>query len=162
MDARERALLARFALLPETLVGLMRFLTHLGNGWLWVTMLLLSMLGPSTGPARVILASAFANLAIALSKTCFRRQRPASEAAQVAGSPLAFDRFSFPSGHTTNAFAWASCAASFLPELTAAFALLAALIGLSRVLLRVHFPSDVMAGAVLGWILGGLASGLVV
>lgn len=111
---------------------------------------------------RVLLAAAMANLAIALTKACFRRPRPVSEAAALAGTPLAFDRFSFPSGHTTNAFAWAGCAASFAPHMLSMFLGLAALIGVSRVLLRTHFPSDVLFGALIGWPLGLLAARVVV
>jgi undecaprenyl-diphosphatase len=162
MNDRERALLSHCALLPRSLIGVMIALTHIGNGWLWLVTLALVMKGSSIGPLRVLLAAAMANLTIALSKAYFKRPRPASQAAALAGSPLAFDRFSFPSGHTTNAFAWARCAASFAPALASAFVLLACLIGASRVLLRTHFPSDVLAGAMIGWLVGLLAARVVV
>jgi undecaprenyl-diphosphatase len=162
MNDRERALLEHCVLLPRSLIFVMAGLTNLGNGWLWLATLALVAKGSSLGPLRVVLAAAMANLAIALSKAYFRRPRPASEAAALAGCPLAFDRFSFPSGHTTNAFAWAGCAGSFAPALAPVFVGLACLIGVSRVLLRTHFPSDVVAGALIGWSLGLLAARVVI
>lgn len=162
MDQRERAFLARCAFLPISLVSFMRLLSHLGNGWLWFATLAFVLSGPSSGPSRVLLSAALANLAIALFKGSVRRPRPVSEAALVAGSPLGFDRFSFPSGHATNAFAWAGCAASFAPTMVSVFLALALAIAISRVLLRIHFPSDVVAGGLLGWALSLLAARVVV
>lgn len=162
VNEREKAFLERCAFLPRSLISLMIGLTHLGNGWLWLITLVLVMPESKHGASRVLLTAAMANLTIALCKRCFRRPRPVSEAAALAGTPLAFDRFSFPSGHTTNAFAWAGCAASFAPAIAPVFLGLAALIGASRVLLRTHFPSDVVAGALIGWTLSILAARVVV
>lgn len=60
------------------------------------------------------------------------------------------DTFSFPSGHTAGAFVYATIASFFVP-IIAPFAYLVALcIGFSRVVLGVHYPTDIAAGAVLG------------
>lgn len=61
---------------------------------------------------------------------------------------------SFPSGHATQAFAAATCLAVLVPPLRPWPVVLAALIALSRVYLGVHFPSDVLAGALLGTAIG--------
>ncbi|KKO46729.1 Type II phosphatidic acid phosphatase [Arsukibacterium ikkense] len=60
------------------------------------------------------------------------------------------DRFSFPSGHTAAAFMFAWLLAAYYPEFTAGYLLLASGIGVSRVLLGVHYPTDILAGAGLG------------
>jgi undecaprenyl-diphosphatase len=57
---------------------------------------------------------------------------------------------SFPSGHTATAFAGATMLASYAPRLRVPLYVLAVLIGLSRLYNGVHYPTDVIAGAVLG------------
>ena len=63
------------------------------------------------------------------------------------------DRGSFPSGHTLHAVMAAVVTASLLPVVAPLFLLVAILIAMSRVVLGVHYPSDVLAGAALGSIL---------
>jgi undecaprenyl-diphosphatase len=63
------------------------------------------------------------------------------------------DRGSFPSGHTLHAVMAAIVTASLAPAVAPVFLLLAVLIALSRVVLGVHYPSDVLAGVALGSIL---------
>ena len=61
---------------------------------------------------------------------------------------------SFPSGHATVSFACATVLALAVPRLRAPLFVLAALIASSRVYVGVHYPFDVLAGAVLGLLLG--------
>ena len=68
--------------------------------------------------------------------------------------PAGYAYASFPSGHATMAFAVAVLLALWYPRWAGAFLGLAVLVGLSRVVLGSHFPSDVVAGALLG---GGVA-----
>jgi membrane-associated phospholipid phosphatase len=86
-------------------------------------------------------------------KLGFGRLRPgAAEGATVFGGwSLAQLDYSFPSGHATGAFALAALLVAHYPRWRAAFVLPAAAIALARVQLDRHFPSDVLAGAVLGW-----------
>ena len=60
------------------------------------------------------------------------------------------DKFSFPSGHTAAAFVMASLLTAFYPPVALVAYPLALAIGASRVTLGVHYPSDIVAGAVLG------------
>lgn len=82
-----------------------------------------------------------------------RRQRPLL--ISLPGS------FSFPSGHSASAFAFATATGLESPKLLPAIAPLAAAVAYSRVHLRVHYPLDVVAGAAIGTGMG-LASGAVV
>ena len=66
------------------------------------------------------------------------------------------DHGSFPSGHTLHAVMSAIVTAALLPAVAPVFLLLAILVGFSRVVLGVHYPSDVLAGATLGAILGSI------
>ncbi len=57
---------------------------------------------------------------------------------------------SFPSGHTSTSFACALVISSLAPRLTVPVFVLAALIGFSRIYVGVHYPLDVVAGAIFG------------
>ena len=72
------------------------------------------------------------------------------------------DMNSFPSGHTCAAFAFAAAVCSTLPWRWGKAAAIAAavLMGFSRLYVGVHFPSDVLAGALIGILCGALASWL--
>jgi undecaprenyl-diphosphatase len=78
------------------------------------------------------------------------RPRPyqAHQSIQQFSAPL--DRFSFPSGHTLHAVAFSLIAASYYAELSAVLAVFSLLIAASRVVLGLHYPSDVVAGAGIG------------
>jgi undecaprenyl-diphosphatase len=67
------------------------------------------------------------------------------------------DKGSFPSGHTLHAVMGALVVAHLMPALTVPFAVIALLVAASRVVLGVHYPSDVAAGACLGLIFGSLS-----
>ena len=62
--------------------------------------------------------------------------------------------YSFPSSHAVNNFAAAIVLAYFLPKWSWAFFAFAATIAFSRVYVGVHYPSDVVAGALLGTVIG--------
>ena len=88
----------------------------------------------------------------ALIKPLARRRRPDRALAIVPGTrqvDMPHSR-SFPSGHTAAAFAFATGAGRVLPLARAAAAALAALVGYSRVHTGVHYPVDVIVGALCG------------
>lgn len=82
-------------------------------------------------------------------KKLFKRARPCDFHCKVPHVTPS-DKFSLPSGHTAAAFLMASLLAHFYP----AFAMLAyswaSLIAVSRIMLGVHYPGDIIAGATLG------------
>ena len=88
------------------------------------------------------------------------RLRPPFADPSFIAATSAPDTPSFPSGHTTTAFAAAAAVGVFYPRLRLPLYGLAALVGLSRIYLGVHFGLDVLAGAVLGVAIGlGVAWG---
>ena len=137
--------------------------TRLGDGWLWLaTAALLAASGNRglRGPLRG-------------RRVRGRRQR-AARVRQGAGSaapgpasgrkprhfdvgPLAWfpsDRFSFPSGHALNAFAIGSVIALAFPLVAVPVLAVAASVAASRVVLGLHWLSDVLAGALVGLVIG--------
>jgi membrane-associated phospholipid phosphatase len=65
---------------------------------------------------------------------------------------------SFPSGHAINSFSAAAVVTWFFPQWRAPLLLTAGLISISRVVRGSHFPTDIFAGAILGWLVGSLVA----
>lgn len=61
------------------------------------------------------------------------------------------DKYSFPSGHTSAAFLYATILISFNPVLTLPLIVYAILVGLSRIILNLHYPTDVFFGMIIGY-----------
>jgi len=137
--------------------------TRGGDGWLWYGFAVaVALFG---GPLRfqALLAAVIAvgtGIAVFIQlKRWFKRKRPCALAPHCWATLLPPDQFSFPSGHTITAFAVASSVASFYPILAGLLLFCALSIAASRVVLGMHFLSDVLAGAAIGAVLGcGAAS----
>jgi membrane-associated phospholipid phosphatase len=111
------------------------------------------------GLASVASTSAVANLLV---KPFGRRQRPDRDSEDIPAERqirMPTSR-SFPSGHTASAVAFASGAGSVLPLASVPLHALAALVGYSRVHTGVHYPGDVIAGAVLGSVVADVTAGV--
>ncbi len=70
------------------------------------------------------------------------------------------DQFSFPSGHAITAFAVATSLGAFYPEIQPILYFCATSVAVSRIVLGMHFLTDVLAGAALGFLLGTLSASL--
>ena len=135
----------------------MRHLSEAANySRLWIaSSILLAAVGPrgrlaaGSGLAAVAATSAVVNLVV---KPLGRRRRPDRDAQEV---PLPRQvqmpgSRSFPSGHTASAAAFASAVGRVLPVAGIPVRCLAALVAYSRVHTGVHYPGDVLAGALIG------------
>ena len=93
-------------------------------------------------------------------KRWVRRLRPYEAHPKIRVDFKPIERFSFPSGHTLHAFLMVTLLASFFPMMVIPLYLWAALVGISRIYLGVHYLSDVFAGALLGIVSGWLGLGV--
>lgn len=159
-DRDERMLLYLVTRRHALLVPVMRTVTHLGDAVVTVGLVLLLLV---SGVAALGAAGALAAFTLAAShalvqllKRTIARPRPALPVgAALAEAP---DRFSFPSGHAASSLSVALATAGLLPgPLAGALLALAALVGLSRCYLGVHYPGDVLSGWLLALIAFALA-----
>jgi undecaprenyl-diphosphatase len=132
--------------------------TRGGDGWLWYAMgLAILLFGGETrfeALAAAIAASALSALLFMWLKRFTGRRRPCQIEPHCWATLLPPDQFSFPSGHTMMAFAVAVSLSLFYPTLTIGLLFCALSIAMSRVLLGMHFLSDVVVGALIGTGLG--------
>jgi len=143
---------------PRWLQLWMIWATRGGDGWLWYgTVLAVLVFG---GASRYAVAGS-AGLAAGTSCILFQalkratgRKRPCDIEPHCWANLLPPDQFSFPSGHTLSAFAVAISIGLFYPRMLPVLMFCAASIGASRILLGMHFLSDVILGALLGTALG--------
>jgi len=134
--------------------------TRGGDGWLWFVIgLAVLVFG---GPERfgAVSSGSFAGIlsvgAFLWLKRFTGRKRPIHIEPHCWATLLPPDQFSFPSGHTMTAFAVCVPLSLFYPPLAAVFFFCALSVAISRILLGMHFLSDVLAGALIGTALGCL------
>lgn len=134
--------------------GLFRIVSRLGNGVFWYALMAALPLihGAAALPTvgRMLVAAALGLAVYRWLKTRTSRPRPCEVHAVISAAAPALDRFSFPSGHTLHAVAFTTVAAGSFPELGWLLWPFTALVALSRPILGLHYPSDVLAGAALG------------
>jgi undecaprenyl-diphosphatase len=135
--------------------------TRGGDGWLWYAMGLAILLFGGEARFEALGAAGTASLLSILLfqwlKRLTGRRRPCHIEPHCWATLLPPDQFSFPSGHTMTAFAVAVPLSLFYPTLAIGLLFCALSIAMSRILLGMHFLSDVVAGALIGTGLGYLA-----
>ena len=128
--------------------------TRGGDGWLWYAMLTaILFLGGEPRYAAVASSGTAAGLGILIFlalKRSIGRKRPCAIAEHCWARLLPPDQFSFPSGHSIMAFAFAVPLGLFYPPLLAGLLFCGFSIAASRVVLGMHFLSDVLAGCGIG------------
>mgnify|MGYP001827686416 CR=1 FL=1 len=139
--------------------------SRLGDGPLWYALILALPLAYGAAALPVSLAMGLAALAglacYKLLKVGTSRPRPYAVSPRIRLGTAPLDQFSFPSGHTLHAVAFSLMASSQYPELVWVLVPFTLLVAASRVVLGLHYPSDVLAGAALGALFGLLGLSLI-
>lgn len=129
-------------------------ITKLGDGWFFAV-IVFSLLALDFSKYLTLALSTTLTFIIELPiywqlKNRIKRNRPPQKILGFKSEIFPPDKFSFPSGHTCSSFlVWAQLNL-FAPTLAPYMLVIACLVGLSRVILGVHFLGDVVAGACLG------------
>ncbi len=158
---RRLCLLANAAARRRAIRLLFRAVSRLGDGVFWYSLMVLlpvvhGMAGLVT-TLHMALVGTLGLLAYRVLKRKLVRERPYVGLVGIDCAMPPLDRYSFPSGHTLHAVAFTTVAVSAFPALAMLLVPFATLVAASRVILGLHYPSDVLAGAVLGY---GLAAGV--
>jgi undecaprenyl-diphosphatase len=136
------------------LVRAFQGLSWLGNGIFWYALMLALLVLHKGEAALPVLHMAFVGAVCTASYKMLKRgtlrPRPYQALRSIAAGAPVLDTFSFPSGHTLHAVAFTLVACAYYPGLTAILVPFTVLTAASRVVLGLHYPSDVLAGAAIG------------
>lgn len=135
--------------------------SYLGNGLLWYLLMLGLLIAEGTDAVpTVVLMGAVGIIATAIYKLLKHqtmRPRPCSVSSQLFRTVEPLDVFSFPSGHTLHAVAFTILSCANYPSLAWYLVPFTLLVAGSRLVLGLHYPSDVLAGALIGATCSSLA-----
>lgn len=133
--------------------------SRIGDGWAWYALIAGVALwgGEKSAQAALHLAAAavFSLLLYKTMKRFTKRPRPFARHPHIVPWTAALDEFSFPSGHTLHAVTLSIIAVHYLPVLAVVLVPLAMSIALSRLVLGMHYPSDVLAASMIGAVIAG-------
>lgn len=132
------------------------FISWLGNGKIWyVTIFLIPCMSDSgiLISLEMICFGLFGTTVYKILKNKINRPRPYKINQSIYLGGRILDQFSFPSGHTLHAIIFSLILIFYFPDLTEILFIFTLLIALSRVILGMHYPSDVFVGGMIGYII---------
>lgn len=132
--------------------------SRLGDGVFWYALMaMLALIGGQHGRLAALQMALTGLAALMLYrqlKRWTRRPRPYRVCAGVIAHVPPLDEFSFPSGHTLQAVSFSIVALHWFPSLSPLLLSFTVLVAASRVILGLHYPSDVLAAIAIGTGLG--------
>lgn len=142
----------------QNIRGMFQIVSRLGDGVIWYAIMAFLPLVAGYEGALISLHMGFTALAglllYKLTKQISGRERPyVMHAGRVACAMPPLDRYSFPSGHTLHAVSFTIVLSGYLPSMMWILMPFSLMVALSRLVLGLHYPSDVLAGALIGGLL---------
>jgi undecaprenyl-diphosphatase len=156
--ARERAvaLWMHRASTRDWVVRILAAVSRVGDGWIWYAILVcLPIAGGPVGTSASVRAVGVGLVNLILYRIIKRwiaRPRPYRTCPGICARTRSLDEFSFPSGHTLHSAAFSVILTAYYPVSALFVWPLTLLIALSRIVLGLHYPSDVIVGALIGGI----------
>ncbi len=145
----------------RTVLCFFRIVSRLGDGVFWYVLglALLAVEGVQAlvPVVQMVATGAVCTVLYKWLKSRTSRPRPCAVEAAVHAGADPLDAFSFPSGHTLHAVAFTLVATAHYPALAWLLVPFSVLVAMSRLILGLHYPSDVLAGAALGALVAGLS-----
>ena len=146
----------------ELMIHFARVISHMADGYLYLAIaIILAVMSHWILLITLALGFAIERVLYFILKNRLRRNRPPQAIPGFKSVIEPSDQFSFPSGHTSAAFLFATIISSTYPILMTVLFVWASMVGFSRVILGVHFPTDTLAGALLGFSIAKLALSIV-
>ena len=136
-------------------------ISRLGDGVFWYA--LMAVLATFGGTRGIVCALHMALTGVVATtmykglKRWTRRPRPFRTHDAIVPYVAPLDEFSFPSGHTLHAVSFTLIALAYFPVLAPLLVPFTVLVMLSRIVLGLHYPSDVLAATVIGALLGAFS-----
>ena len=133
---------------------MMPYITELGGVVfslsLPIILILLNLRSSRNIGFEILFSMALSQVLVQILKRSLNRERPYNSLENINTFDITLKDYSFPSGHTTAAFITAIHLLIYMPQFAILFLLAATLVGISRIYLAVHYPSDVFVGALVG------------
>ncbi len=139
------------------LSALFGVVSRLGNGLFWYVLMAAMLMYDGMQAVKPVLVMVLTGMACTLTykglKATTSRQRPCQRHPGIRLTTLPLDLYSFPSGHTLHAVCFTLVASVYYPALTPWLIPFTLLVAASRLILGLHYLSDVIAGALIGGLL---------
>lgn len=141
--------------------SLFRVVSRLGDGVFWYTLMAgILLIQREAGLIPVLhmgLAGLTATVVYKSIKGKASRPRPYEVIQAIEVHMMPLDRFSFPSGHTLHAVVFTIVATAYFPLLVWLLYPFLLLVAMSRVVLGLHYPTDVVVGAMIGVVIANIS-----